>query len=64
MKLNLPLNSDKSVDDFFEYLVRTVVIQEKFKYLTWIESSSGRYVGKLFYPIIVEYGGLSLIGAF
>lgn len=52
MKLNLPLNSDKSVDDFFEYLVRTVVIQEKFKYLTWIESSSGRYVGKLFYGLV------------
>ena len=46
------LNSDKSVDDFFEYLVRTVVIQEKFKYLTWIESSSGRYVGKLFYGLV------------
>lgn len=52
MKLNLSLNSDKSVDDFFEYLVRTVVIQEKFKYLTWIESSSGRYVGKLFYGLV------------
>lgn len=52
MKSEVSLISDKSACALFEYLLRVVMIQRKFEYLAWIESSSKQYAGKEFYGLV------------
>lgn len=52
MKSNLQIKSDLSISTLNERLLRCVLVQSKFKYLTWVERSANQYDGKKFYGVV------------